>query len=121
MRVTSRLDEFAGIEKSEFNCPDCGGGLWLTQNNPVHYRCHVGHSFTERELLNRMAEVMESTFWIALRMMEERRTLLLKMARRDEQRGYASAAKLHKEKAKDLEVHIDNLKQVLIATTKVEE
>src|SRR6476620_5496304 len=79
-RVSTRIDDIAQFEKIEINCPDCGGGLYMTQKeNPPHFRCHVGHSYTERELLIRVSEVMENTFWIWLRMMEERRTLLVKM------------------------------------------
>jgi len=120
-RVSIKIDDLTLFEKSEFNCPDCGGGLWITQKeHPTHFRCHVGHSYTERELLIRLAEVMEGTFWTALRMMEERRTLLTRMANRDEERGYRSTAKLHMEKAKDLDVHIENLKQILFATSQPE-
>lgn len=119
-RVSTRVEDLSQFQKSEFNCPDCGGGLWITQHaHPTHFRCHVGHSYTERELLLRQAETLENTFWIALRMMEERRALLLKMARKDEQRGYGSTAKLHLEKAKELEVHIDNLKQILFTAANV--
>jgi two-component system chemotaxis response regulator CheB len=121
LRVSTRVDNLAMFEKSEINCPDCGGGLYLTQKeHPPHYRCHVGHSYTENELLIRMAEVMESTFWTALRMMEERRTLLLKMARRDTERGYESSAKHHLVRAKEMEVHVENLKQILFTTAPVD-
>jgi two-component system chemotaxis response regulator CheB len=117
-RVSTRMDDLSQFEKSEFNCPDCGGGLYITQkDHPTHFRCYVGHSYTEKELLMRMAEVMESTFWTALRMMEERRALLMKLAKRDAERGYSSSAQIHKEKAKELEVHIDNLKQILFASS----
>jgi hypothetical protein len=120
LRVSTRVDDLSMFEKSDINCPDCGGGLYLTQKeHPPHYRCHVGHSYTENELLIRMAEVMESTFWTALRMMEERRTLLLKMARRDSERGYQSTAKQQQERAKEMETHIENLKQLLFTTASV--
>ena len=115
-RVSTSVDDLTQFEKSEFNCPDCGGGLWITQkDHPTHFRCHVGHSFTERELMLRQAEVMENTFWAALRLMEERRALLLRLANRDQQRGYSSTAHLHLEKAKELEKHMENLKQILFA------
>jgi len=120
-RVSTRIDDLSAFEKARFNCPDCGGGLYITQDeNPTHFRCHVGHSYTEKELLNRISEVMESTFWTALRMMEERRSLLLRLATRDQQRGYSSTAKMHSVKAKELEQHIDNLKQILFATSEPE-
>jgi len=119
-RVSTRVENLQHYEKLDVNCPDCGGGLYLTQKEPAHMRCHVGHSYTERELLSRIAEVMESTFWTALRMMEERRALLIKMAKRDEDRGYTSTSQIHLERARELEVHIENLKQILFTSTQVD-
>lgn len=120
-RVSTRVENLSGFEKSDVNCPDCGGGLYITQTErPAHYRCHVGHSYTERELLIRISEVMESTFWTSLRMMEERRALLLKLGKKDQERGYAATASRHFEKAKEMEVHIENLKQILFTATAVD-
>jgi two-component system chemotaxis response regulator CheB len=120
-RVSTSVDDLAPFEKARFNCPDCGGGLYITQNeNPTHYRCHVWSLVYRKDLLNRISEVMENTIWTALRMMEERRALLLRLANRDQQRGYRSTANLHSVKAKELEQHIDNLKQILFATSEPE-
>ena len=119
-RVSTRIDNLAQMEKIETNCPDCGGGLWVTQKeHPAHYRCHVGHSFTDRELLIRVSEVMENTFWTSLRMMEERRTLLMKLHKKDQERGYNSTAALHLQKAEEMNVHIENLKEILFKSTEV--
>jgi hypothetical protein len=63
---------------------------------------------------------MENTFWTSLRMMEERRALLLKLAKKDQERGYASTASRHLEKAKEMEVHIENLKQILFMAAHVD-
>jgi two-component system chemotaxis response regulator CheB len=119
-RVSTRIENLKHYEKLDINCPDCGGGLYVTQKEPAHVRCHVGHSYTERELLSRIAEVMESTFWTALRIMEERRALLLKMAKRDEDRGYTSTSEIHFERARELDEHIENLKKILFSTTHVD-
>jgi two-component system chemotaxis response regulator CheB len=120
-RVSTRVDNLTQYKKLDINCPDCGGGLYITQKeHPTHYRCHVGHSFTDRELLIRVSEVMENTFWTSLRMMEERRTLLLNLAKKDRDRGYESMAKLHEERAQEMEGHIQNLKQILFTATQVD-
>jgi two-component system chemotaxis response regulator CheB len=119
-RITTRIEDLSQFEKADINCPDCGGGLHITQKeHPVHYRCHVGHSFTDRELLIRMSEVLESTFWTSLRMMEERRTMLLRLAKKDREKGYGSTAARHEELAREMEKHIENLKQILFSTTHV--
>lgn len=120
-RVSTRIDNIAHLEKIEINCPDCGGGLYVTQkDHPVHYRCHVGHSYTDRELLIRVSEVMENTFWTSLRMMEERRSLLVKLAEKDKERGYASSAMQQLKRAQEMDVHISNLKQILFTATQVD-
>lgn len=120
-RISTRVEDMAQFEKIEVNCPDCGGGLYITQKeHPTHYRCHVGHSYTDRELLIRLSEVMESTFWTSLRMMEERRALHLKLGKKDQERGYDTSAGRHFERAKEMEVHIENLKQILFTATNVD-
>jgi two-component system chemotaxis response regulator CheB len=120
-RVSTRVEVMGAFEKLDVNCPDCGGGLYITQHDhPAHYRCHVGHSYTDRELVIRMSEVLESTFWTSLRMLEEKRSLLLRFYRKDIDKGYKTTAERHLERARELETHIDNLKQILIKTTEVE-
>ena len=120
-RVSTRIDNIAHLEKISINCPDCGGGLYVTQaERPTHYRCFVGHSYTDRELLIRVSEVMENTFWTSLRMMEERRTLLLKLAKKDRERGYESSAIRHQEQSEEMDIHIENLKRILFTATQVD-
>lgn len=68
-------------DKSVFACPDCGGNLWAIKEDVFgRYRCHIGHAYSERDLVVRQAETASSTLWMALRMMEERRYLLRKLA-----------------------------------------
>ncbi|RYF87060.1 MAG: chemotaxis protein CheB [Chitinophagaceae bacterium] len=120
-RISTRVEDMAQFEKIEVNCPDCGGGLYITQkDHPTHYRCHVGHSYTDRELLIRISEVMESTFWTSLRMMEERRALHLKLAKKDQERGYDTSASRHLERAREMEGHVENLKKILFTATNID-
>ncbi|GEO11972.1 chemotaxis protein CheB [Segetibacter aerophilus] len=120
-RVSTRIDDISQFEKISVNCPDCGGGLYVTQKEPpTHYRCHVGHSYSERELLIRVSEVMENTFWTSLRMMEERRTILMNLHKKDLERGYLKTSERHLRLAKEMEVHIENLKRILFTATEVD-
>jgi two-component system chemotaxis response regulator CheB len=120
-KLSSRIEDLIQFEKYVINCPDCGGGLFILQKeNPVHYRCHIGHSFTDRELLIRVSEVIEEQSWYLLRLMEERRTLLLKFQRSDKEKGYGSSAANNLEKANEMEQHIDTLKQMLRGITIVQ-
>jgi two-component system chemotaxis response regulator CheB len=63
-----------------FNCPGCGGVLWqVAKSGELRYRCHTGHAYTAQTLLAEQTARMEETLWVALRMFEENRNLLVKM------------------------------------------
>lgn len=102
--------------KSDFSCPDCGGGLYHTNVGGVpHYRCHVGHSYTEGDLLFTMTKSLEGTLWVALRMMEERRLLLKKMAAEETAKGWTHSAAQKREREGEMRRHIERLKEILYA------
>ena len=111
-------------EKSIYACPDCGGGLWNIskggegQGKMDRYRCHIGHSYSEKDLVTKQEEVFESTLWTALRIMEERKTLLKKMEEDHVKRGFSTLAKSYKEKADNIQGHVDKMKEVLFASQK---
>ena len=110
---------------SIYACPDCGGGLWTInkggegQNKADRYRCHIGHSYSEGDLVIKQGEIFESTLWTALRIMEERRNLLKKMQDDNASRGFATAAKNYHKKVDDIQVHVDKLKEVLYESQKL--
>jgi len=94
LKVSTSLPAVAELgEKTIYSCPDCGGGLWKLKNsNLEQYRCHVGHTFSEEDLLRAQVESLESTFWVALRMMEERRNLLIQFYNKELKKGLRSLA-----------------------------
>lgn len=112
-------------EKSIYACPDCGGGLWdITKKGDeggkvVRYRCHIGHSYSEKDLVLKQGEIFESTLWTALRIMEERKTLLKKMENDNSKSGFTKAAKEYKDKADNIQGHVDKMKEVLFASQKL--
>lgn len=106
-------------EKSIYACPDCGGGLWyITKENgkPNRYRCHIGHSYSEKDLVVKQGEILESTLWTALRIMEERRNLLMKMETDHQKKGLSQMATSYREKGKEIQFHVDKMKEILFAT-----
>jgi two-component system chemotaxis response regulator CheB len=101
-------------DRSTFSCPDCGGALWEIKNNGIsRYRCHVGHSFTEDGLLTGMEVSTGSALWTALRIIEERRNLLAKIAERERRYGRSSAARMYSIRVRELEAQIEQLKATL--------
>lgn len=102
---------------SNTSCPECGGGLWeMVSDEVVRYPCYTGHVFTQNELLLRHTESLEATFWVALRMLEERKSLLSKMADEEERKGWRAGAVIKKERVAKLDVHIKRLKEILITS-----
>jgi two-component system, chemotaxis family, protein-glutamate methylesterase/glutaminase len=101
-------------KKSLYACPDCGGGLWeIETGKMVHYRCHIGHSYSENDLLIRQIETVENTLWIALRMLEERKLLLQKISRQNKERGLERLGQNYDRQASDIDHHISELKGLL--------
>jgi two-component system chemotaxis response regulator CheB len=107
-------------EKQNYACPDCGGGLWNVDNELGNvYRCHIGHAYQEADLLTRQGENLESTLWVAVRMMEERKNLLHSIAERDAKNGFLALSQEQRKKAIDLDKHIINLKEVLFSSKRM--
>ena len=106
-------------EQTAFTCPDCGGRLWRLQNGKLkHYRCHIGHVYSEQDLVLRQNETIEQTLWVAVRMMEERKLLLEKMAKRHSSRGLEKLTTHYLNQVTDLQHHITKLKELLFAVSK---
>jgi two-component system chemotaxis response regulator CheB len=79
----------------------------------MHYRCHIGHAFSQNELLKSQYESLNETLWVALRMMEERKSLLKKISKEEKQKNMHVLANMHTERANELEEHINKLKELL--------
>jgi two-component system chemotaxis response regulator CheB len=114
-KTAVRIQDIETIaDKSEFACPDCGGNLWEVKNDIVkRYRCHIGHAYTERDLVVKQAEAAGNTLWVALRMMEERKHLLKKLQLESAKKGHKATSLRHVVKHDEMERHIDKLKKIL--------
>ena len=112
------IDELEEIgEQTVFSCPDCGGVLFEIKNGqPTRYKCHTGHTYSLNNLLLKKNKNMESTLWVALRTLEERKKLLSQLAEKNVKRGFHRTATDYSEKINQLQGHVDNLKQILYAT-----
>jgi two-component system chemotaxis response regulator CheB len=115
-RVLSDLPAVDALgDQVPFNCPGCGEVLWeVAKGDSLRYRCHTGHSFSGPVLLAEQTAKIEETLWVALRMFEERRNLLMTMHDRS-RRGFSPSAA---ERAKDSEVHIERIRSMLTSGDK---
>ncbi len=105
-------------EESLFTCPDCNGRLWYLHDKDkiARYRCQIGHSYNEPDLIIRQAEQLENTLWVALRIMEERKSLMQKLTEDYQKKGLVSIASSYRQRTNELRLHINKLKQLLYDT-----
>lgn len=111
-RVLSDLEAVESLgQQVPFNCPGCGGVLWqISKSNELRFRCHTGHAYTAAALLAEQTEKMEETMWVALRMFEEHRNLLLRM------NAEGSANSSSAERLEQLRLHIQRIRAMLRST-----
>jgi two-component system chemotaxis response regulator CheB len=118
-RVLSDLDAVNELgDQVPFNCPGCGGVLWEMAEGDLRYRCHTGHSFTAPVLLAEQTAKIEETLWVALRMFEERRNLLMTMASTKRRGATVPSAA---ERARESMVHIRRIRTMLTSGDKATE
>ncbi|HYW16722.1 MAG TPA: chemotaxis protein CheB [Allosphingosinicella sp.] len=86
-------------DPSAITCPDCSGVLSeMREHRPLRYRCQIGHAYTAEILASHIDEVDEAVR-IAMRVMEERVTLVERMALDARQTGRIAVAELYEARA----------------------
>lgn len=110
-KVLSDLESVNALgDQVPFNCPGCGGVLWqVDKGESLRYRCHTGHAYTAKFLLEEQNKRIEETMWVALRMFEERKNLLTTMSKQMKGKSANTAM----ERAEFSQKHIDRIKSIL--------
>lgn len=121
--VHEEIDRFeAGAGSAQatgLTCPECGGAIWeLPGAGPLNYRCHVGHAFSGESLLAGQSEALETALWSAVRALEERASLLRRMALRFQQAGSRYSGDKFAEQSQEAEQNADVIRQLLVNGTK---
>jgi len=64
-----------------FSCPDCGGVLMeFYDQDFLRFRCQIGHAYSPESLVARQTDQLDITLWAAYRAIDERATLLRRLA-----------------------------------------
>ncbi|SER11129.1 two-component system, chemotaxis family, response regulator CheB [Faunimonas pinastri] len=104
---------------SALSCPDCHGVLSEVDGaHPLRFRCQIGHSYTAEVLASRAEEVNEAVR-IAMRVMEERVTLVERMAADARQTGRTAVAELYESRAEEYRGYANTLREAAIASLRL--
>ena len=110
----ARINESLGGVVSAFTCPECHGALWeLRDADLARYRCRVGHSYSERTLVEHKARSLEDALWTALTALEESAAIAERAAGRAAESGRNHAADHFRRRAELIEQRSELLRSVL--------
>jgi len=111
------LDEAKTVgNPSIYSCPECGGVLWELQDGELlRFRCRTGHAFSIQALLTEQQDAIEAALWVALKVLEERVSIVRRLSEGAEDRGNSALAATYINKIRDIEDHTAVIRRVLFA------
>jgi two-component system chemotaxis response regulator CheB len=99
-----------------YGCPSCGGALFEITGEPLpRYRCRVGHGWSAESLLAEHGVAMEQALWVALRALEEKSALSLRLADSGAARGAARMTERYRRLAGEAHDASDLIRRLIAA------
>jgi two-component system chemotaxis response regulator CheB len=86
----------------------------VEDGKPLRFRCQVGHAFTARGLAQAHTEETEAALGIALRVLEERRKLVERLAQEAREAGRSELAALYEPRMAEYGHHAEVIRNVLL-------
>lgn len=94
------------------SCPSCSGVLSeIAEPSRLRFRCQIGHGYTADALGKEQEAAIAEAVGVALRVLEERHTLLVKMAADAKRRRQDGSAQQYKERAADYRRQADTIRK----------
>ncbi len=116
MAGTAALRSPAALGRpSSMVCPECGGVLFeREQDGFLHFRCHVGHAFSEEALFASQSRAVEGALWSAVRALEEKAELSRRLAEQAGRRGLRRAVTQFEGTAREAEHGSNIIRRTLL-------
>jgi len=100
---------------SALSCPECHGVLSeVDGGHPLRFRCQIGHAYTAEAYAANTVEV-DDAIQVALRVMEERVTLVQRMALDARRTGRTAVAELYDARAQEYRHYANTLREAAIS------
>lgn len=101
--------------RTTYTCPECNGSIWqIGTEEPLRFRCHIGHSFTANIFLSEQTKNIENALWSAVRAMEEKVTFSRQMAKRMTSHNLQQAATKYAEHAQSLDEEVSLIRDIIL-------
>jgi two-component system chemotaxis response regulator CheB len=106
-------------DPSPLSCPECHGVLSeIRQGQPLRYRCQIGDAYTAEVIAAHIDEVDEA-MRIAMRVMEERVTLVERMAADARNTGRIAVAELYDARAEEYRRYAATLRDAAVLSLRM--
>jgi two-component system chemotaxis response regulator CheB len=103
-------------EPSALTCPDCSGVLnEMRGEQPLRYRCQIGHAYTAEELAAKH-DLVDEAVRVAMRIMEERVELVERMARDARETGRTAIAELYEQRSVEYRRYASTLREAALTS-----
>ncbi|MFC4309782.1 chemotaxis protein CheB [Steroidobacter flavus] len=112
----TRPENFDTLTKpSSITCPDCGGVLAeIEGDRPLRFRCQVGHAFSAQALLRKQEGQVDEAMRVALRIIEERASLVERMGQDALQTGRQGMAEMYERRAAEYRGYAESLREAVL-------
>src|SRR5204862_982013 len=101
--------------RTTYTCPLCSGSIWqVGDEEPLRFRCHVGHSFTDIPFLAEQTRYVESLLWSTVKALEEKVTLTRQVAGRMRERSEAEEAQRYEEYADAVDKEVGTVRRLIL-------
>jgi two-component system, chemotaxis family, protein-glutamate methylesterase/glutaminase len=104
----------ASGEGTRYTCPDCGGVLFERHEGALErFECSVGHVFSIESLSSAQAEALEGALWAAVRSLDDRTALLMRLAGRARQREQWRSAESFEAQAEEAQARAQTIREAI--------